>query len=408
MAKKSRKAKIGRNDFCQCGSGKKYKHCCLNSSTPAEIGTPSQKAPKPVLGRQFPSRALPEILRDAQRAELARQQWTNTYGHIRPHISLDFRGRKFVVAGGKLYYSGKNKWNFVSDFLFDYVPAVFGKEWCEAEFAKPEADRHPVLQWRADGIRYMNRQPRRPDGSFHISVRTGPLAAYLGFAFNLFAIEDNSRFDKLLLERLKNRDQFQGARHEVFVEATCLRAGFSIEHEDEKDGSRRHAEFTARHKTTGQLVSVEAKSKHRPGILGQKGAPNTPGKLSLRFGGLLNDAIAKNPPHPLVVFIDTNLPFNAAARVLGRHPLDPNKPSPIMMALLDRDRKEHGGRDLYAMLVFTNHPHHYVAAHEPDPSKHVQAVVPNHPIGVQHPQALKDLFRAVNQYEQIPNEFPPQ
>jgi hypothetical protein len=25
--------KIGRNDPCPCGSGKKYKHCCLQSST---------------------------------------------------------------------------------------------------------------------------------------------------------------------------------------------------------------------------------------------------------------------------------------------------------------------------------------------------------------------------------------
>lgn len=25
-----RKTKIGRNDPCLCGSGKKYKHCCLN------------------------------------------------------------------------------------------------------------------------------------------------------------------------------------------------------------------------------------------------------------------------------------------------------------------------------------------------------------------------------------------
>jgi len=26
----TRKTKVGRNDPCPCGSGKKYKHCCLN------------------------------------------------------------------------------------------------------------------------------------------------------------------------------------------------------------------------------------------------------------------------------------------------------------------------------------------------------------------------------------------
>ena len=38
------------------------------------------------------------------------------------------------------------------------------------------------------------------------------------------------------LQRLKNREMFQGARHELFAEATCYRAGFKVEHEDEKDG----------------------------------------------------------------------------------------------------------------------------------------------------------------------------
>lgn len=362
----------------------------------------NKNQPKLVYGAQVPSGALSEVPRRLQEAELARQGWTARYGHIRPHISMDYRGHKFVAAGSKLYFSEKNKWKFVPDFLLDYAPAVFGRQWFEAEKAKPGAERHPLFQWRADGIRYMNAQPCQPDGSYMVSVRSGPLAAYMAFAFNLFAIEDNSRFDDLLLERLRNRDQFQGARHEVFAEATCLRAGFSIEHEDERDGTQRHAEFTARHKLTGQLLSIEAKSKHRPGILGQKGVPNAEGKLSLRFGALLNDAIAKNPPHPLVVFIDTNLPYRVAERVLGQHPV-----SPIMTALLDRDRKEHGGKDLYAMLVFTNHPHHYVAADEPDPLKHVLAVVPNPPTLVDHPQALEALYRAINQYGEIPNEFPP-
>lgn len=29
--------KIGRNDLCPCGSGKKYKHCCLSKGTYEEL-----------------------------------------------------------------------------------------------------------------------------------------------------------------------------------------------------------------------------------------------------------------------------------------------------------------------------------------------------------------------------------
>lgn len=397
------KSKVGRNDPCSCGSGRKFKKCCGSPQKPA---SGSSVRPSLVYGERVPAGPLPQILENLQRADASRREWLARCGHIRPYISVDYAGRKFVAAGSKLYFSGKTKWNFVVDFLMDYIPMVFGKDWCESEIEKKEEERHPVIQWRVHGIRFMNAQTRQPDGSYVLSARTGPLAAYLAFALNLFAIEDNSRLDDILLERLKHKDQFQGARHEVFAEATCLRAGYAIEREDEKDRSRRHAEFTAKHKDTGQLLSVEAKSKHRAGVLGQPGVHNPATKLSLRFGGLLNDAIAKNPGHPLVVFIDTNLPYRAAERVLGRHPLDPYKPSSIMMALLDRDRKEHGGKDLYAMLVFTNHPHHYVAASERDPSSHWFAVMSNPPTGVQHPEALRELLRAVEMYGQIPNEFP--
>jgi hypothetical protein len=123
-------------------------------------------------------------------------------------------------------------------------------------------------------------------------------------------------------------DQFQGARHELFAEATCLRAGFSIEHEDETDGSTRHAEFTATHKATGQTVSVEAKSKHRLGILGFPGARQAEGEHNLNVGRLLNDAIQKNTPHRL----DDRLPFNFYLGCCGwaslpRHCLTPSDAS---------------------------------------------------------------------------------
>ena len=63
----------------------------------------------------------------------------------------------------RIYYS--DKWKFFPDFLRDYVPEVFGIEWCKAEAPKPEAERHPVITWRAQGAAYMNAQLAQPDGS---------------------------------------------------------------------------------------------------------------------------------------------------------------------------------------------------------------------------------------------------
>lgn len=320
---------------------------------------------------------------------------------------MEFQGYRFVTVGSKLHYS--DKWKYFTDFLLDHVSAVFGKDWGDAELAKPEQERHSIVQWWSGARRQMKAQSPQPDGRYTV-IPNGLLAAYLAFAYDLYTVGDNSRLDHLLLRRLKNIDQFQGARHELFAEATCLRAGYTIEREDERDGTRRHAEFTATHRVTGQQISVEAKSRHRPGILGRPGTPPAPEKMSLRFGELLNDALRKNPPHPLVVFIDTNLPTRAADRLYGfqrLNPLVPPVPSRILNALLERVRREHDGTDPYALLVFTNHPHHYASPDEIDPRRHQISVMPqSSPAGVMHSEAVIALHDAANLYGNIPNEFP--
>jgi hypothetical protein len=246
--------------------------------------------------------------------------FTAQFGHVRQPISAEFNGFRFVAVGNRLLYQPADRAQFFTDILMTFVPTLFGKEWFETEVAKPRGSRHPVMEARVKALTVMNKQSKNPDGSYQVQI-TGPMLVYFTFAYDLFIVQDNGRLDKRLLDRLKHPSTFQGARHELFAEATCLRAGFTIEHEDESDGSTRHAEFTAIHRFTGQPISVEAKSKHRPGVLGQPGAIEAEGQHNLKVGQLLNDAIRKNPPHPLVVFLDLNLPWNTADRLLGMVPL---------------------------------------------------------------------------------------
>jgi hypothetical protein len=313
---------------------------------------------------------------------------------------MDNWGKKFVAVRNRLAYS--ETWKFIPDFLLDYVPHVFGREWWDAEVTKPEKERHPLFQWRVGCLRH--KQTALDDGKKRIVVPDGMTGAYLSFAFNLFAIEDNSRLDDLLLRRLKHTEQFQGALHEVFAEATCLRAGFTIEREDERDPTTRHAEFTATHKATGEQFSVEAKSKHRPGVLGQAGVAEPHEKLRLTYGRLINDAAAKNPKHPLVIFLDTNLPFRSAHHVYGA---DPAVPSKYIKEFCERIRKEHKGRYPYVMLALTNIPHHYAAADQNDPPKQMHVMMTEHPDSNKG-KALRALSAAVPLYGNIPNDFPPQ
>jgi hypothetical protein len=163
----------------------------------------------------------------------------------------------------------------------------------------------------------------------------GALAAYTCFAYDLYVVDDNGGLDNELLQRLKNREMFQGARHELFAEATCYRAGFTVQHEDEKDRHTRHAEFTVRHVTTGQFLSVEANCIHRPGVLARPGTPKQ--KPDFKLLHLINDAVAKNAKHPLVIFVDTNVPFKWAERLLGRQA--GNTVSRPIQSLLDGIKK---------------------------------------------------------------------
>jgi len=351
----------------------------------------------------MPHEMTPELKKmqaEAQRPSVD-SQFTHQFGHVRPPISAEFQGYKFVVVGNKVVYQPKEKAQFFTDILLTFVPNTFGKEWFEAEVAKPRGTRHPAFEARYKAMSYMNAQPRDAQGVYKAQM-TGPMLAYFTFAYDLFTVEDNGRLDARLLDRLKNSDQFQGARHELFAEATCLRAGFSIEHEDETDGSMRHAEFTAIHNASGQRVSVEAKSKHRPGILGYPGARQAEGEHTLRVGHLLNDAIRKNTLHPLVVFLDLNLPWVTASRLLEmRMP-----PHPLIHGTLDRMRKRNSGKDPINLLVVTNHPEHYSADDEAAQSPQLLSVQTQLPVKpVTQPAALMAIHQAANVYGRIPQFF---
>jgi hypothetical protein len=397
--------KVGRNDPCPCGGSKKYKKC---HGSPTSQGAPAQAgsvSAQPFTIQELNPSAVPrEVFEEALRLSAEHDQRertrTNRFGLVRPEISGNFQGYKFVAIGGNLMYMPAEKCKFFTDVLIARVPLVFRREWFEQEVAKPRDQRHPVMQWRVKGMEYMNAQPPLPDGTYG-ALPTGPLLAYVTFAYDLYVVEHNARLDSRLLERLKHPDQFQGARHELFAEATCLRAGFEIEHEDETDPSRRHAEFTATHKSTGQKLSIEAKSKHRPGVLGQTGAREDEDALNLRFGKLLTNAVAKNPPHPLVVFLDMNMPFSTAERFLKP------PPHPFILKTLNRMSKEHNGRNPINLLVMTNHPQHYTADNEIAQGAHLLTILNNLSVKpVLNPSALTALHQAANLYGNIPQELP--
>ncbi len=131
-------------------------------------------------------------------------------------------------------------------------------------------------------------------------------------AYDPYLIKHNAKLQEEIVKRIKNKEQFQGARFELTVAASMIVAGFEINFEDESDRSKKHAEFIAKHPSNIQ-IAVEAKSRHRNGVLGfgksskGSGEDQTP-KVAVER--LINRALSKGPGYPIFVFIDVNLPYS--------------------------------------------------------------------------------------------------
>lgn len=373
-------AKTGRNAPCPCGSGRKYKKCCLLRENPRARATP------------IPREAQAAMQAKVQAEQIRRER----FGEVRPVIHADFQGHKFVAVGSELHYS-KN-WKTFPDFLLYYIKRVLGPDWGKAELAKPLESRHEIMKWYDAMCRFQQEQERGPDGLYG-AVPNGAMRAYLLLSYDLYTLRHHSAIQESVVHRLKHLDQFQGARHELFATATCIRAGYDIAFEDETDPSRRHIEFRAMHKTTKQEIDVEAKSRHRPGVLGHPGNLQTGEELRAGIDRLLRDAFEKPVSHPYVIFFDLNLPPSPESLMQKPwfHEIGDS---------VDRVAKEKGNRDCFSLIVFTNQPDHYGKHGSPAPSGNVLSVLSQRPnIVAANPNAIGAIHYAAEQYGTLPNFF---
>jgi len=379
--------KIGRNDPCPCGSGKKYKKCCLLKDEGLRHGT-------------IPPEVLKEGLRHLREKQRQIIAWENEFGKVKPIIHADFKGRKFVAVGSRLYHADADKWRTFPDFLKWYIASVVGKDWGLAELAKPLEERHHIMKWY-DGMRRFEAQQEVGEDGLYSAIPNGPYAAYILLAYDLYTIHHHLALQKKVIERLKKHDQFQGARYELFAAATCIRAGFSIEYEEESDPRIKHPEFVGAHKDTGQKISVEAKSRHRPGVLGFPGQKIQDEEVKAGVGRLFKEALEKPVKHPYVIFIDLNLP-PFEGKVFEK---------PWFIEVRDTLSNIAGdvkkSPDKFNLVVITNHPHHYGEEGEPDPAKDTLCIFSPRPtMVVQYPDTILGIYDAAMKYGRVPNFFP--
>lgn len=308
--------KIGRNQPCPCGSGRKYKRChgAVRNSDPG---------------------LTPELIAYERRlAHFTQRQRQQGLG--RPIISGQLGKRRIVAVKNRLLHA--EGWKTFHDFLLEYIKIALGRDWGNAEIAKPLQDRHPILQWY-DRV-YQSQAALGTAGKISEMPANGAVMAYLLLAYDLYALDHNAELQEKLVNRLRHPDQFLAARYEVFVAAALIRAGFTIEFEDEDDRRSSHCEFVATYMKTGKKFSVEAKCRAENG--------------KFRLGKQLCRALKKSANHERIVFIELNIPDT-----IGSEDIPPELERAISAVQAFEGRKIDGHALPDAYVIITNSPWHY-------------------------------------------------
>jgi hypothetical protein len=198
------------------------------------------------------------------------------------------------------------------EFLIDVVKWTFGERWWVDQVALPAQERHVVVQWTYRDAEFKSSRTdeshRDPaSGAFSAPI-PGPLRALLTLGYDLYCLQLRHPLPESLLKRLRTRSQFQGARYEVATAAIMTRAGFSLRFLDDVPGDQKRAEFIGTDRYSAQQVAVEAKSRHRAGVL------HVGGEFQYEsdwrgIATLIRRSRGKKPAGlPYVVFVDVNLP----------------------------------------------------------------------------------------------------
>ena len=216
-------------------------------------------------------------------------------GKGRPILTAEVGGQRAIVVGSEILFVRDCR--TFSDFLFDYVRQLFGRDWWLAEVAKPTEQWHPVMTWHESVAHLQRRQATQPAGTVYSAPLTVAARLLLQLAYDLYTLSHNLTVRDTLLQRLRGPVQFPGACYEAHVAASLVRAGFDVAFEDEADRSTSHCEFTAIHRPTGRHFSVEAKHRDR--------APPVGSRTGHRLvGNRLRKALQKRALHDRVVFLD--------------------------------------------------------------------------------------------------------
>lgn len=348
-------SKIGRNDSCPCGSGNKYKRCCFDK----------KDNPVPI-----------DVIEHFQKV-MEEQEYFKKIGiHINYAKPVIFNGKKVFALGNKIYANCPQNTTF-HEFLIEILKGTIGLDWFREQATLSANRRHFIsvcLEKTGECIERSQSSAKRINNEVVAVTLDGYSKSLLSLAFDVCSLIHSHKLPPPLLERLKNRDQYQGARYEIAIAAIFSRLECDIEFTD-GNSKNKHCEFVATHKPTGSILAVEAKSKHRFGVLHQLGllAPIEKLLSARMIKRLFNEALEQNPKDvPFAVFIDVNSPITPDIGI-GDKPWVKDVKNLINRKLSGVVPQEY---PLNAAF-FTNFSYHYQAEDKAERGEAVSIVIPH-------------------------------
>lgn len=320
--------------------------------------------------------------------------------YVKPII---FQGKKIWAIGNRIYHSRPPDQTF-HEFIIEVLQLTIGKEWWEYQKNLAPEERHFIMKCFLKYYEWQRKSSGVADNKLgdHLwgAIPDGWSKSLVALAFDVCSLQHKLSLPEHLLSRLRNRNEYQGARYEIAIAAIFARLGCDIEFLDEKKKLKiRHCEFIATHRETNVSVAVEVKSRHRSGVIHTEGDIKEEQLLRGDVHRLLNRALDQNPnDRPFMIFIDINSPLTPGVKMEEkqwfkdiRRFMDSYGPSSIEKP------------DPYSAIFFTNYSYHYQTEREAGPGEYLCLI----PLYSSFPLPSEDfpgmLRKALSHYGSVPD-----
>ncbi len=386
--------KIGRNQSCPCGSGKKYKKCHLFSGEPLPVFTKIDSNPE-----------LEQIKAQIEHEQTERRRKLEAFGIYIDFVKpIQFKGKKVWALASRLYTNEPANQTF-HEFIIDVLRQELGREWWENQINLTADKQHFIIQCFRKHFEWRQRSesPANKVGNIWAAKPDGYSRALLSLAFDVCSLIHAVHLPEIFLNKLRQYKDYQSVRYEIAIAALFARMGYKITFLDETYAGQKllpkHCEFVASDLVTKEEIAVEVKSKTRQGVLHRPGEFNKEREFQSSVSKLYRHALEQNPnDKPFIIFLDMNLPFGENQR--------PEDNVWLQSVTKMRDNAAFATKGKPSPtngIVFTNFSYHYGTDKETGNGEWLLELSPQPHFPIRSTDFGNKLMMALRAYGNVPN-----